>query len=97
MKNIAPGLLVMVFALTSFAAEGKNVSYKSGGETVQGILYPPPGKGPFPAIGYSRDFRRKGSGHPAGVGKKVCGNFEAAWQKGRDQDVSRCRPWLRKS
>ena len=20
--------------------------------------------------------------------------FEAAWQKGRDQDLSRCRPWL---
>jgi carboxymethylenebutenolidase len=50
MKNIAPGLLVMVFALASFAAEGKNVCYKSGGETVQGMLYPPPGKGPFPAI-----------------------------------------------
>src|ERR1700716_3324078 len=50
MKNIAPGLLVIVFALTSFAAQGKNVSYKSGDETVQGVLYPPPGKGPFTAI-----------------------------------------------
>ena len=50
MKNIAPGLLVIVFALTSFAAQGKNVSYKSGDETVQGMLYTPPGKGPFPAI-----------------------------------------------
>ena len=50
MKNIAPGLLVIVFALTSFAAQGKNVSYKSGDETVQGMLYTPPGKGPFPAM-----------------------------------------------
>jgi len=50
LKTIALGLLVIVFALASFAAEGKNVSYKSGGETVQGMLYTPPGKGPFPAI-----------------------------------------------
>jgi len=50
MKSIALGLLVVVFALASFAAEGKNVSYNSGGETVQGMLYTPPGKGPFPAI-----------------------------------------------
>jgi len=50
MKNVALGLLVIVFALASFAAEGKNVSYKSGGETVQGMLYTPPGKGPFHAI-----------------------------------------------
>ena len=50
MKNMALGLLVVVFALASFAAEGKNVSYKSGDETVQGMLYTPPGKGPFPAI-----------------------------------------------
>ncbi len=50
MKNIALGLLVVVFALASFAAEGKNVSFNSGGETVQGMLYTPPGKGPFPAI-----------------------------------------------
>ena len=34
----------------SFAADGKTVSYKSGDETVQGILYTPAGKGPFPGI-----------------------------------------------
>ena len=50
MKNLALGLLVVVFALASFAAEGTNVSYRSGGETVQGMLYTPTGKGPFPAI-----------------------------------------------
>jgi carboxymethylenebutenolidase len=50
MKHIALGLLVVVFALASFAAEGKNVSYKSGDETVQGMLFIPLGKGPFPGI-----------------------------------------------
>jgi hypothetical protein len=50
MKHIALGLLVVVFALASFAAEGKNISYQSGDETVQGMLFTPPGKGPFPAI-----------------------------------------------
>lgn len=49
-KHIALGLLVVVSALASFAAEGKNVSYKSGDETVQAMLFTPPGKGPFPAI-----------------------------------------------
>ena len=29
---------------------GKQVSYKSGDEAVQGLLYTPAGKGPFPAI-----------------------------------------------
>ncbi|MGA7220143.1 MAG: hypothetical protein WBX38_17640 [Candidatus Sulfotelmatobacter sp.] len=43
-------LLVVLFASTSFASEGKSVSYKSGDETVNGILYAPSGKGPFPAI-----------------------------------------------
>ena len=33
-----------------FAADGGTVSYKSGDETVQGIIYTPQGKGPFPAI-----------------------------------------------
>src|SRR2546428_14046764 len=47
-----------VFLLSSFylcsisllAADGKNVSYKSGDETVQGVLYVPAGKGPFPGL-----------------------------------------------
>ncbi len=42
--------LVALFASTSFAAESKTVSYKSGDETVQGVLYAPAGKGPFPAV-----------------------------------------------
>ena len=42
--------LVLLFAVHSFAAEGKEVSYKSGDETVKGMLYTPSGKGPFPAL-----------------------------------------------
>jgi hypothetical protein len=40
--------LVFLVALPSFAATPKTVSYKSGDETVQAILYSPDGKGPFP-------------------------------------------------
>jgi carboxymethylenebutenolidase len=35
---------------SSFAADGKSVSYKSGDETVQALLYAPAGKGPFPGL-----------------------------------------------
>ena len=42
--------IVLLLAVSSFAADGKPVSYKSGDETVQGILYTPAGKGPFPAL-----------------------------------------------
>jgi carboxymethylenebutenolidase len=41
---------VVLFALSSFAAISKDVSYKSGDETVKGVLYAPHGKGPFPAL-----------------------------------------------
>ena len=43
-------ILSLVFAVSTFAANGKSVSYKSGDETVQGMLYAPEGKGPFPAL-----------------------------------------------
>jgi carboxymethylenebutenolidase len=43
-------LLLSLFTHSAFAAEGKSVSYKSGDETVQGMLYTPAGKGPFPGI-----------------------------------------------
>jgi carboxymethylenebutenolidase len=45
--------LLIVFAsvaISAFAADSKTVSYKSGDETVQAVLYTPAGKGPFPAI-----------------------------------------------
>jgi carboxymethylenebutenolidase len=50
MKNICVPILVALFASTVFAADSKSVTYKSGDETVQAILYTPTGKGPFPAI-----------------------------------------------
>lgn len=43
-------LLILVSATTGFGADSKIVSYKSGDETVSGVLYTPPGKGPFPAL-----------------------------------------------
>jgi carboxymethylenebutenolidase len=43
-------LVVFSLASTCFAIDGKTVSYKSGDETVQGQLYTPSAKGPFPAI-----------------------------------------------
>jgi len=43
-------LLSLFLATFAFASTSKNVSYKSGDETVQGVLYAPEGKGPFPAI-----------------------------------------------
>lgn len=42
--------LSLFFSISSFAADGKTVSYKSGDETVQGMLYAPAGGGPFPAL-----------------------------------------------
>ncbi len=50
MKILSVVWIVLVLASTSFATEGKSVSYKSGDETVNGMLYTPSGKGPFPAI-----------------------------------------------
>jgi carboxymethylenebutenolidase len=50
MKNLALSLLVVALAYSSFASQGMSVSYKSGDETVQSMLYTPSGKGPFPAI-----------------------------------------------
>ncbi len=43
-------VIAFTFISSAFAADGKPVSYKSGEETVQGILYTPGGKGPFPGI-----------------------------------------------
>jgi carboxymethylenebutenolidase len=49
-KKIYLLLVISIFASTALAADGKPVSYKSGDETVQAILYTPAGKGPFPAL-----------------------------------------------
>jgi len=50
MHRILALLAVFVLSASALAAEGKSVSYRSGDETVQGALYTPAGKGPFPAI-----------------------------------------------
>jgi carboxymethylenebutenolidase len=54
LKSLATTLALLVclslFVTAGFAAEGKPVSYKSGDEAVNGIIYTPAGKGPFPAL-----------------------------------------------
>ena len=50
LKQIAVLILTLVLAVSAFAASGKQVTYKSGDENVNGMLYEPAGKGPFPAI-----------------------------------------------
>jgi carboxymethylenebutenolidase len=54
MKTTLPLLalfaLFFLFSLPAFALDGRVVSYKSGDETVNGILYIPAGNGPFPAL-----------------------------------------------
>src|SRR5437879_13255530 len=50
MKSMFLLAIVTVFSLAAFAAGGKSVSYKSGEETVQALLYTPAGKGPFPGF-----------------------------------------------
>lgn len=50
MKNILLCLFVLAGSMAAFAATSKDVSYRSGDDTVQAILYTPKGKGPFPAL-----------------------------------------------
>jgi carboxymethylenebutenolidase len=42
--------LMFLLAVPSFASQGTPVSYRSGAEPVNGLLYTPQGKGPFPAL-----------------------------------------------
>jgi carboxymethylenebutenolidase len=49
MKSILAAVL-LVLAASAFAATSKDVTYKSGDESVKGIVYTPEGKGPFPAL-----------------------------------------------
>jgi carboxymethylenebutenolidase len=50
MKQLLLLTLAIFNATSLLAADSKSVSYKSGDETVQGMLYTPTGKGPFPAL-----------------------------------------------
>ena len=45
MTGLSFGLLT-----ASFCSDAKDVSYRSGDETVHAILFTPPGHGPFPAL-----------------------------------------------
>jgi carboxymethylenebutenolidase len=48
--KISSLLLIVLLTTSAIAASSRNVSYKSGDETVQGIVYTPGGNGPFPGI-----------------------------------------------
>lgn len=50
MKRLIALLFLTLLTASAVAATAKDVSYKSGDDTVQGILYTPKGKGPFPAL-----------------------------------------------
>ena len=50
MKRIGLASLLALLALPALAATSKTVSYRSGDDTVQAVLYTPEGKGPFPAL-----------------------------------------------
>lgn len=50
MKAIMTGMLLFAATLNAGAATSKEISYKSGDETVKAILYTPDGKGPFPGV-----------------------------------------------
>jgi carboxymethylenebutenolidase len=50
MKKFRLFWIVCLFVSSCYAVDSKSVSYKSGDETVQAVLYTPPGRGPFPAI-----------------------------------------------
>ncbi|HEX4487820.1 MAG TPA: dienelactone hydrolase family protein [Terriglobales bacterium] len=50
MQKIFLVVLVLFASIFSLAATGKDVTYKSGDDTVNAVLYAPKGKGPFPAL-----------------------------------------------
>jgi carboxymethylenebutenolidase len=51
MKNLSLCLvLCLLLSVSAMAIDGKTVTYKSGDDTVTGILYAPAGNGPFPAL-----------------------------------------------
>ena len=55
MRPIVLAVLIAIFATATFAADGKPVTYKSGDETVNAILYTPRAKAHFPHSSSSTD------------------------------------------
>jgi carboxymethylenebutenolidase len=54
-------VFTLLCALSAFAATSKSVSYKSGDETVQALIYTPEGKGPFPGNDWVKEQASKPS------------------------------------
>jgi carboxymethylenebutenolidase len=50
LRSISILLLIVLLTMPVFAAQGTPVSYKSGTEIVNGIVFKPSGNGPFPAL-----------------------------------------------
>jgi carboxymethylenebutenolidase len=50
MRKLILIALIVLVSVAGFAATSKNVTYKSGNETVNAVLYTPNGSGPFPAL-----------------------------------------------
>ena len=50
MNTILTCCVTVLLAISALGATSKEVTYKSGDETVKGVLYTPEGKGPFPGI-----------------------------------------------
>ncbi|MGA2960173.1 MAG: dienelactone hydrolase family protein [Candidatus Korobacteraceae bacterium] len=50
MKRFLLTLTMLALVASALASTGRDVTYKSGDETVKAVLYTPQGKGPFPAL-----------------------------------------------
>jgi carboxymethylenebutenolidase len=50
MKHFLLISVLFIVAAPAFAATSKEVTYKSGDETVHGLIFSPEGKGPFPGL-----------------------------------------------
>ncbi|HLH05954.1 MAG TPA: dienelactone hydrolase family protein [Terriglobales bacterium] len=50
MKQLLVCAFLLLLVSSAFSATGQDVTYKSGDETVKGVLYTPAGKGRFPAL-----------------------------------------------
>jgi len=56
MKRLLLTLMLLAMAASAFASSAKEISYKSGDESVKAVLYTPQGQGPFPALVVIHEF-----------------------------------------